>query len=417
MQVLLPYGRGQLSVEVPDDATVVEPDDRPGLADEGRAVTEALAAPVVGPPLADLVGPADRVAVVFPDITRPMPNRTVLPPLLARLEELGAGPDRVVLLCATGTHRPATDEEMVELVGADIAGRYRIHQHAADDGTHVVVGQVDGCPVGLDARYVEAEVRICTGFVEPHFFAGYSGGPKGVCPGLATAATILEAHSPARIADRRATWLVTQGNPVHDFVAAAAALCPPTLSLDVALNSRRQLTAVFAGPLPDGHRTVCAFVERTAVRSVAGPYEVVVTTGGGHPLDRNLYQAVKGMAAAEGVVAEGGTIVVAAACGDGFPDGGPFARLLAGAAGAAELASPDGTPEADRWQAQVMGRVLGRARVLLHTDGLTAAEVRAAHLEPAGDLDEALAEALAEAGPGARCCVLPQGPLAVAASA
>ena len=201
------------------------------------------------------------MAVVFPDLTRPMPNRTVLPPLLAELERLGAGPDQVELLCATGTHRLAGPDEMVELIGPEIAARYRVHQHRAeDDEEHVEVGRVDGTPVRLDRRYVEADVRILTGFVEPHFFAGFSGGPKGACPGLAALETILEAHSPARIADARSTWLVTQGNPVHDFVRAAVALAPPTMALDVAINERRQLTAVFAGPLPAGHVAACEFV-------------------------------------------------------------------------------------------------------------------------------------------------------------
>jgi nickel-dependent lactate racemase len=413
MRVRLPYGRGHLDVEVPDDAVVVEPVDRPALADQGQAVSAALAAPVSGPPLSELVNPGDTVAVVFPDITRPMPNRTVLPPILADLERLGAGPERVVLLCATGTHRAATDEEMAELVGPQIAARYRIHQHRSDDD-HVVVGQVDGVDIGLDPRYVEADVRLCTGFVEPHFFAGFSGGPKGVCPGLAATATILEAHSPARIADPSATWLVTWGNPVHDFVRAAAALCPPNLSVDVALNSRQELTAVFAGPLPDGHDAACQLVERTAVQRVAGRFDVVVGTGGGHPLDRNLYQAVKGMAAAERVVAAGGMVLLAAACGDGVPGDGPFARLLAQATSPAELSAAGGRSEADRWQAQVLGRVLERARVGLHTDGLSDSTVRGALCDPVADLSEAVAGALSAAGPRARCCVLPQGPLAVA---
>jgi lactate racemase len=257
-------------------------------------------------------------------------------------------------------------------------------------------------------------VRILTGFVEPHFFAGFSGGPKGVCPGLAATDTILEAHSPARIADDHATWLVTEGNPVHDFVRAAVALAPPTLSLDVAINNDRRLTAVFAGPLPDGHRAACAFVADTAVQRVDRRYAVVLTTNAGYPLDRNLYQAVKGMAAAERVVADHGTIVVAAACADGLPAGGPFARLLAAAPGRRALAGSGGPSEPDRWQVQVLGRVLERADVWLHTEGLSDDEVRAAHLTPVGDVSEAVAAALDRAGPGAHLAVLPQGPLTVA---
>jgi nickel-dependent lactate racemase len=186
------------------------------------------------------------------------------------------------------------------------------------------------------------------------------------------------------------------------------------LSVDVAINNRRRLTAVFAGPLPDGHRAACAFVEETAVQRVDRRFEVVLTTNAGYPLDRNLYQAVKGMAAAERVVANGGTIVVAAACADGLPAGGAFARLLAAASGPPDLAAAGGAAETDRWQVQVLGRVLERADVWLHSDGLSDDEVRAAHLTPVGDVSEAVAGALDRAGPGARLAVLPEGPLTVA---
>jgi nickel-dependent lactate racemase len=343
------------------------------------------------------------VAVVFPDLTRPMPNRTVLPPLLAELERLGAGPASVDLLCATGTHRQATPEEMAELVGPDIVRRYRIFDHRADDGRHVMVGRVDGVAVWLDPRYVSAPVRITTGFVEPHFFAGYSGGPKAVCPGLAATETILEAHSAARIAHPAATFTVTRGNPVHDFVRAAVDLCPPTLSLDVTIDRARRLTGVFAGPLPEAHDAACRSVEAASVQRVPDRFDVVLATNGGHPLDRNLYQAVKGMAAAERIVADGGVIVLAAPCGDGVPAGGAFEGLLRAAAAGL-----------DRWQAQVLARVLSRARVWLCAEGLSDDQVAAVGLRPMHDVSAAVTEALAAAGPRARLGVLPQGPLTVA---
>jgi nickel-dependent lactate racemase len=425
MRVDLAYGTGGLVVEVPDDATVVVPHDEPALADEAAAVVRALRDPWSGPPLSALVRPGEHVAVVFPDLTRPMPNRTVLPPLLAELERLGAGPGAVDLLCATGTHRPATAAEMAQLVGPDIVARYRVVDHRADDGRHVMVGRVDGVPVLLDARYVSAPVRITTGFVEPHFFAGYSGGPKAVCPGLAATETILEAHSPARIAARSATFTVTRGNPVHDFVRAAVDLCPPTLSLDVTIDRSRRLTGVFAGPLPDAHQAACRAVEASSVQRVGERFDVVLATNGGHPLDRNLYQAVKGMAAAERVVTDGGVIVLAAPCGDGIPSGSAFERLLRVAAADDHGAGPDGAARAglldpsapsalDRWQAQVLARVLARAEVWLFAEGLTDDEVAAVGLRPVPDVGRAVAEALAAAGPGARLAVLPQGPLTVA---
>ena len=314
MLVELAYGVEGRSVEVPDDATVIQPVDLPGLADQQGAVRQALEHPLAGPSLAELATGARRVVVVFPDLTRPMPNRTVLPPLLALLEASGVPDAAVTLLCATGTHRQATPGEMRELVGPEIVGRYAIVDHDADGGDHVEVGRVDGTPVLLQREYVEADLRIITGFVEPHFFAGFSGGPKAVCPGIAATATILEAHHPRRIADAASTFVTRAGNPVHDFVRAAVALAPPHLSLDVAINRDRQVTAVFAGPLEIAHDAACAFVGSSAVQGVAAPFDVVVSTNGGHPLDRNLYQAVKGMAAAERIVRDGGIIVMAAAC-------------------------------------------------------------------------------------------------------
>ena len=172
-----------------------------------------------------------------------MPNRTVLPPLLAELERAGVPDDRITLLCATGTHRQATAAEMEELVGPGIVARYAIVDHDATGAGHVPVGEVDGVPVLLQREYVEADVRIVTGFVEPHFFAGFSGGPKAVCPGLAATETILEAHHPRRIADARATFVTRAGNPVHDFVRAATALGP---AAPVARRGHQ--------PGPPGHR-------------------------------------------------------------------------------------------------------------------------------------------------------------------
>jgi nickel-dependent lactate racemase len=414
VRVTLAYGTAGMAVDVPDDAVVVEGREAPALDDEMECVRRSLRAPLAGPTLRDLIGPDVKVVVVFPDLTRPMPNTTVLPPLLAELESAGAGPERVELLCATGTHRQATPAEMAALVGPDIVSRYRIHDHAADDGCHVPVGDVEGTTVLLDRRYVDADIRIVTGFVEPHFFAGWSGGPKGACPGLAATSTILEAHSPGRIADLRATWLVTEGNPVHEFVSAATALCPPDLCVDVTIDRRRRLTGVFTGVLPDSHRAACAFAARSVTQDVDGRFDVVLTTNGGHPLDRNLYQAVKGMAAAERVVADGGIIVMAAACSDGLPGDGAFARILEAATSPQQLLRPDGAGELDGWQAQVLGRVLERAQVWMYSDGLSDRSIASGFMTPRHDVAAAVGDALGRQGRGARICVLPQGPLIVA---
>ena len=418
--VLLPYGTGELEVVVPDAAEIVEQTPLQPIENEFSAVLEALLEPQEGPPIGEIVKGARRIIVVFPDLTRPMPNRTVLPPLLAELERAGAGPDRVELICATGTHRQATPEEMDSLIGPEITARYKVHDHSATTDRHVGVGRVDRTEIRIDRRYVEADVRIVTGFVEPHFFAGFSGGPKGVCPGLADLETVLEAHSRVRIADPRSTWTVLDGNPVHEFVRRAADLVPPALSLDVTIDRDRRLTGVFCGPLHGAHRRACERVLDTGVTKVLGPFEVVLTTNGGYPLDRNLYQAVKGMAAAERVVAPGGTIVVAAECCDGLPAGGAFERLLAGSLTAAELltggagGSENAPAEPDGWQTQVLGRVLSKAQVWSKADGLDGESVHLAQMRPVQDVSRAVNEALRHHGPGSRLCVLVRGPLEVA---
>jgi nickel-dependent lactate racemase len=395
MEVQLAYGEEGLLIEVPDDAEVVLPHDPPALANEEAAVREA-----VRPWLRNLTPP---VAVVFPDLTRPFPHRTVLPALLSELARVGHRRDAVRLLCATGTHRQATGAEMRALLGDEIVDRYPIHDHvAADLDAHTPVGEVDGVPILIDSAYLECPTRIVTGFVEPHFFAGFSGGPKAVCPGLAALPTVLEAHSPARIAHPGATWLSTRGNPVHDFVRAGTALAPPTLSVDVTINGAGALTGIWASPLPFGHRAACAFVEETAVTKLAGLADVVVTTNAGYPLDRNLYQSVKGLAAAERAVRDGGTVIAAAACIDGIPSGSAFEELLA----QPDFVDVDSAP--DQWQLQVLGRVLRRARVLLHSGGLADDEIRAAHLEPVADISAAIHD-LAPT----RVCVLPRGPMTV----
>ena len=414
MRAQLAYGRHGTSVEVPDGAEVIAPLDEPGLHDEAASVTAALRRPLAGPPLHELASGATRIAVVFPDLTRPMPNRTVLPPLLAELARGGVPDDRITLLCATGTHRQATAAEMEELVGPEIVARYTIVDHDGTSEDHLGVGTVDGTSVLLQREYVEADLRIITGFVEPHFFAGFSGGPKAVCPGLAANSTILEAHHPRRIADVRATFVTRAGNPVHDFVRAAVALAPPHLSVDVSINRARQVTSVFAGPLAVAHNAACAHVQSTAVRVVSAPFDLVVSTNGGYPLDRNLYQAVKGMAAAERIVRPGGCIVMAAACEDGVPAGGAFARLLADARTPADLIGASGAPELDRWQAQVLGRVLARAEVQLFADGLARDALPSALLTLVSDLDGVVSSACARLGPGARVAVMPEGPLTVA---
>jgi len=267
--------------------------------------------------------------------------------------------------------------------------------------------------VYLNRLWLDADVRITTGFVEPHFFAGFSGGPKMVAPGLAGLQTTLTLHNASRIGHPMATWGVTEGNPIHDDVRAIARMTGVHFAVDVTLNRAQQITAVFAGELFAEHRAACAAAMRDAMREVDSPFDVVLTTNSGYPLDQNLYQAVKGMSAAATVVKRGGTIVCAAECRDGLPAHGSYGEVLASRASPQELLemiTAPGYSKPDQWQVQIQAQVQTKARVLVKTSGLSDREIRAAHFEPIDDVGAAVARALAAAGPQATLCVLPQGP-------
>jgi nickel-dependent lactate racemase len=413
MRVNLAYGKQGLEVDLPDQATVVEPAFLPGLADEADALRQALRAPIGRAPIARLVGPEDTIGIVVCDITRPMPSRRVLPVLL---EELGPlDPERITIFVATGTHRANTPAELDDMLGPQVARRYRIVNHNAfNRDEHDYLGDLSsGGPILLDRRFLACSLKILTGFIEPHFFAGFSGGPKMVAPGLAGLDTVLHLHSAAFVGHPKATWGLTVGNPIHDAIREIAARVQPDFTLDVTINKEHQITGVFAGELFAAHREGCAFVRQTAMQAVDAPFDVVLTTNSGYPLDLNLYQTVKGMSAAAQIVKDGGAIVVASSCWDGLPEHGNYKDVLRMASSAEDMLRRIETPGFsmhDQWQGQVQGLIQRKARVFLKSEGLSPEQVRRAHLEPIDDLSATIERLLGEYGPSARLAVLPQGP-------
>ena len=413
--VRLSFGHTGLDLDVPDGVDVLAPWPVAALTDPQGAIRRALLAPTHGVGLPSLAPRGAIVAVSICDVTRPFPSRTVLPVLLDELPGR-----RVRLLIATGSHRACTPSELEAMLGSDVIGACELFQHDADsEAEHVTLGSVPGSnvPARIDRRFVEADVRVTLGFVEPHFFAGFSGGPKMVAPGLAQLETIAELHSAKRIGDPRAIWGVLEGNPVHDPIRALAARASVAFGLDVALDRDHQIVAIFSGELEHEHRSACAHVKATAMVRVAQPYDVVVTTNSGYPLDQNLYQCIKGLRAAAGIVREGGLIILAAACEDGLPAHGGYADLLATSTGPAEFLrhlSQGEVHERDQWQVQVQAQVQSKARVLAFTPGITVDDLRRAWLEPSDDVASALKEGLARAGRGARAAILPDGPQTIA---
>jgi nickel-dependent lactate racemase len=407
----LAYGRNGLRVAVDPRADVIEPRYVPGLPDEVAAIAEALRSPTSGPALRDLVKNGASVGISVCDVTRPFPGRRVLPILVEALRGC-----QVTLFIATGTHRLCTDAELEEMLGGDVVHHCRVVQHDAfDRDRHRRVGTVLGTetPALIESGFLDQDVRITTGFIEPHFFAGFSGGPKMVAPGLAAIETVLDLHSAARIGHARATWGVIHGNPVHDAVRAIAADVGVTFNLDVTLNREHAITNVFSGELFASHAAGCAFARETAMAGVSATYDVVLTTNSGYPLDQNLYQTVKGMSAAAQIVKPGGSIVIASECSDGLPAHGGYKDLLRQGVGPdaflQHLFEP-GFSVHDQWQVQVQAQIQRRAQVYVKADGLSDAQVRDAWLEPIADVAECVRARLTAAGPDARLAVLPQGP-------
>ena len=409
MKVRLAYGRDGLVVELPDErTTVIEPTFVPGLPDAEGAILTALRNPLETRPLRQIVNANNRVAISVCDITRPMPSKTLLPLLLGELRHVPQ--ENITILIATGTHRVNTDAELAEMLGDDVVANYAVVNHDGfdEDSLESIGSTESGIEVRLNRRWVESDIRITTGFVEPHFFAGFSGGPKMVAPGLAGFPTIMRLHDAAMIGHPKSRFAITEGNPIHDAIREIARMAGVDFSVDVTINRDKRITSIYAGELFAVHKAACAVSRRLAMQEVQAPFDVVLTTNSGYPLDQNLYQSVKGMSAAAQVVREGGRIICAAECSEGIPEHGQYRDILASCGSSAEvleMIQQPGYERHDQWQAQIQAQIQLKADVYIKSDYLTDRQAAEAHLKPVESIEEAIADCA-----DASICVLPEGP-------
>ncbi len=418
MLVRLPFGQTALEAEMPDHAVILRPNPTAPLAHPTDAVLASLRRPTAGAPLRSRLRPGQSVAIVISDVTRPVPNQALLPPILA---ELGSGAVRdedITIINGTGLHRPNSNAELEWMLGAEISRRHRIVQHDAfRRDTLVEVGRSAGVPVELCRAYVEAGLRIVTGFVEPHLFAGYSGGAKGIMPGVAGAEIVMSNHGATNLSHPRARWCTTAGNPVFEEMAAIAAMCPAAFLVNVTLDAERRLSGVFTGNPEAAHAAAIEQAERQYKVGVRGPFDVVVATNMGYPADTTLYQSVKGMSVAAEAVREGGAIVLVAGCEEGL-GGAEYARFLTeGDSPAALLQTICSASEArhDQWQIQCQAIVQAKADVYLRSR-LSRTDTEAAHLRYVGDISQTVNALVREArgrGRPGSVLVLPHGQLTV----
>jgi nickel-dependent lactate racemase len=413
VRVRLQYGREGMDIDVPGtDVTVVEPRFVPGLPDEAAAFRDAVRRPIGAPPLREIVKASDGVAVVIPDLTRPLPSDRLLPWLFAELAHVPA--ERFTIVNGTGSHRVNTPEELAAMVGPEVLARHRVVNHTSHDPASMLPAgkSRDGETVLLNREYVEADRRIVLGFIEPHFMAGFSGGYKGIFPAVADIASIMRYHDARTIGDPRSTWGLLEGNPTQAIVRHNGSLVPLDFCVNVTLNRRREITRFFCGDAVAAHEAGCAFSKTTAMVACPRPFPVVVTTNSGYPLDQNLYQTVKGMSAAAQIVEEGGYIAAAARCNDGFPEHGNFKKLLfdhPSPRAVLDAIEAPGFSLYDQWEAQLLALIRLKARVGLRSE-LADEDVRRAHLEPIGDVGAAVARELERRGRDAPVAVLPEGP-------
>jgi lactate racemase len=413
LRIKIAYGRTGLEIGFPDQTDVIRPKFSKGLTDETYAIRKVLRSPINSKPLQEMVHKGQKIVIVHTDITRATPNDRILPVILSELELAGVKPEDIKLLNGLGTHRMQSGDELRMMLGDQIVEKYTCIQHDCFDDDHLAsVGELhSGKNLRLNKTYIEADVKILTGFIEPHFFAGFSGGPKAVLPALSGYESVFLNHGYQKIAHPNASWGITVGNPIWEEMAQAAKMSHPDFLVNVSLNDKHEITGIFAGDMMAAHADGCEFVKSQSMIPIDHPYDIVVTTNSGYPLDQNLYQSVKGMSAAARIVRKGGAIIILAACEDGLPDHGGYIELLrqgGSPAGVLKMVSRPNFKSPDQWQVQIQAQIQTKAEIYVYSDGLTDSQITDALCIPCRSIEELLPKLVLEKGN--RICVLPDGP-------
>lgn len=416
MQVKIDYGRDGLDVQIPDRnlEAVLTLNHARAVGDSGMAVRDALQRPVGCPPLAALARGRESACVVISDITRPVPNRVILPPLLGTLEMCGIPREKITILVATGTHRPCTAAELEEMVGPSLAAAYRIENHdARDPGTHRYLGETPrGVPMWVDTRFLDADLKISVALIEPHFMAGFSGGRKSICPGICSMETVKVWHGPRFIGHELSDNGSVDGNPVHEDALYVARKAGLEFICDVTIDASRSITGVYAGNPEAAWLKGVNAVRSVAQAELEQPVDIVVTSTAGYPLDQTFYQAVKGMVGALPALKEGGTIIIASECAEGI-GGEEFRRTLLEQDDLEAVVARTYDPEhfvPDQWQIHELLKAVRKAEILMFTEGISAEQLSRCFVTPIPSMEEGIRQAIEKHGFRSRIAVIPKGP-------
>lgn len=420
MKITLKYGSEGIPVDIeetPGLVGIIIPSEPAPVHDPATRIKESLQTPVGSRPLAEIARGRKSACIIISDATRPVPNTLMLPLILEAIEAQGVPRSRITILVATGMHRPSGNEERAALVGPDILERYRVSDHLSrirDD--MIQVGMISGLvPALVNRIYVEADLKILTGFIEPHMWAGYSGGRKSILPGISSVETFQFMHGPEMIAHPGCEYGQLEGNPFHEAGLEIMEKAGADFVVNVTLDTEKRITGIFAGHPVKAHLRGCAFLAYNCVRELEAPLDFIITSNAGAPLDCNLYQTVKGITGAATVVKHKGDIVIASRCAEGA--GSPEYRHIL-----EMVDSPDSfvcrimqkeffIP--DQWCAQETYQVLMDRDVWLYTDGLSSEDVTRYHFRPVTSIEATIAALLEKHGPHARWAVVPDGPMVI----
>lgn len=420
MHIELAYGKRGLTISVPKKnlIKVLTMKKAEPVQDTSIAITNTLLRPVGCAPLFDIAKDRRNACILICDITRPVPNKILLPPILKSLHTAGIQRNDITILIATGIHRPNLGDELIELVGEEIADKYRVQNHYSRDlDSHKYLGKTSrGTEVWIDKRYCEANFKIATGFIEPHLMAGFSGGRKLVVPGVASIETMKYMHGPKLLEHPNAREGVMENNPFHEEAVEIARMAGLDFIVNVALNEKKEILGIFSGEMETAHAAGVDFVQNTVRDTVPEPVDIVITTSAGYPLDKTYYQAIKGMTAAAPIVKEGGTIIIAAKCDEGI-GGEEFTNLVYDTTDLTKFIQNINTDDyfvIDQWMLEEYARAARKAEIILISDGLSSEQKNNMHIKWADSVDFALKEALKKHGTGARIAVIPKGPYILA---
>ena len=412
--ITIPYGRTHIACDIAYNGLLTSRIEELASEKSGTELVEAaLASPIGSAKLEELASGKNTCTVIISDHTRPVPSRDILPPVLKALRRGNPHID-ITLLVATGFHRPTTAAELEAKLGPEIAAKEKIVVHNAfDPDSNVEIGTLpSGAPLVIDRAAVETDLLISEGFIEPHFFAGFSGGRKSVLPGVCDAVTVLGNHCGAFIASPYARTGILEGNPLHTDMVAAAQLAKLAFIVNVVINDEKKTVAAFAGDFREAHAAGVAFL-RPYCQVKAVPGDIVITSNGGAPLDQNIYQSVKGLTAAEASAKEGAVLIMCADLADGT-GGESFYQSLKNCVTPADhfaqcAATPQNRTIPDQWESQILARILMKHRVIFVSRPEMEVTLREMKLEYAKDLDTALAMAMQDRGKDAEITVIPNG--------